>query len=572
MLAFACTLYLFGLGSAYAPTNGDEMVYIHIARLTGQSGHWLPLLSDIANLRNTKPPLLFWQGMVAGDWGQHWSLLSLRLPSAAYTFATAALLATLTRRMGASLRTALLAAVLYLTFFSTFRYCRVYLTSAPETFWFSLPMIWALWPARATQPPADRPSAMPGLWHIVGFGLAMGIGLAYKSFALVAPVAASLWCVLLLREPQWRWSYTLRATGAVTLCAMLALAFFSLWFVIDPDPSAVWKEFVIGENAGKMSGAQGYWHAALYGDYPMWTQLLAYPENAGLLAFPVFGLVWAAANALARGATFSRLSRQHWGLLAWLAVWLLIFAIPSQRSARYVIPAMPALAILLALHWQRIARPWFWLTLALCLPALVLLARISWVIAALDIGSGPTLVAALLAAASGLLTLPLAVLRPAWTREAALYACLAVYATFNLMVAPLDSDKAEYSEALQRQLQGASVAVPNGFTGQYERFAFILPGTRLSPYDAEGRNTGVLRPDLAAPQRLEFLLGSFDAVVWLQDSTGQTAPPCLPACTLLGSRWHVKSRHKDGEVNWGNLWYPQEWLLRREWLLQRPHS
>ena len=27
-------VYLFGLGGSYAPTNGDEMVYIHIARMT----------------------------------------------------------------------------------------------------------------------------------------------------------------------------------------------------------------------------------------------------------------------------------------------------------------------------------------------------------------------------------------------------------------------------------------------------------------------------------------------------------------------------------------------------------
>ncbi len=34
----ACVLvYLFGLGSAYAPTNGDEMVYIHIARMTAEA-------------------------------------------------------------------------------------------------------------------------------------------------------------------------------------------------------------------------------------------------------------------------------------------------------------------------------------------------------------------------------------------------------------------------------------------------------------------------------------------------------------------------------------------------------
>jgi 4-amino-4-deoxy-L-arabinose transferase-like glycosyltransferase len=143
MLAVA--LYLFGLGGAYAPTNGDEMVYIHIARMTAESGHWLPLQSEIAGMRNTKPPLLFWQAIAAGDWGHHWSLWALRLPSVVYTLLTTALLAFFTHRISASVRTACVAAALYLLFFSTFRYGRVYLTSAPETFWLSLPMWWLLW-------------------------------------------------------------------------------------------------------------------------------------------------------------------------------------------------------------------------------------------------------------------------------------------------------------------------------------------------------------------------------------------------------------------------------------------
>ena len=63
----AALTYLFGLGGAYAPTNGDEMVYIHIARMTAESGHWLPLQSEIIDTRNTKPPLLFWQAIAAGD-------------------------------------------------------------------------------------------------------------------------------------------------------------------------------------------------------------------------------------------------------------------------------------------------------------------------------------------------------------------------------------------------------------------------------------------------------------------------------------------------------------------------
>ena len=99
LIVFAAALYLFGLGGSYAPTNGDEMVYIHIARLTAATGHWLPLQSDIVNLRNTKPPFLFWQAMVAGDWGNHWTMFALRLPSVLYSFFTAGIIAALTTEL-----------------------------------------------------------------------------------------------------------------------------------------------------------------------------------------------------------------------------------------------------------------------------------------------------------------------------------------------------------------------------------------------------------------------------------------------------------------------------------------
>jgi len=98
LLLFAVGLYFFGLDSFYAPTNGDEMVYVHIARLTAESGHWLPLVSDLDHMRNTKPPMLYWQSIIASDWGRHGSLLVLRLPSVIYTLSTAAAVAGLSNR------------------------------------------------------------------------------------------------------------------------------------------------------------------------------------------------------------------------------------------------------------------------------------------------------------------------------------------------------------------------------------------------------------------------------------------------------------------------------------------
>jgi len=94
------------------------------------------------------------------------------------------------------LRTACVAAALYLLFFCTFRYGRVYLTSAPETFWLALPMWWVLWlRLRESTTGMGHPVRRhAGPLAYTMFGIAMGLGAAYKSFALVAPAAAALWC------------------------------------------------------------------------------------------------------------------------------------------------------------------------------------------------------------------------------------------------------------------------------------------------------------------------------------------------------------------------------------------
>jgi hypothetical protein len=70
-------------------------------------------------------------------------------------------------------------------------------------------------------------------------------------------------------------------------------------------------------------------------------------------------------------------------------------------------------------------------------------------------------------------------------------------------------------------------------------------------------------------QQLDALLATHDAVVWGQTTQAASAPACLPGCTVLGTRWILKSRHQRGEIRADNLWYPQQWLFKREWLLTR---
>ena len=576
VLGLALCVYVAGLGGQYAPSNGDELVYTHIARLTAASNHWLPLVSELDHMRNTKPPLLFWQAMVAGDWGRNWSLAALRTPSVIYTFLLAGAVGWTVHLITRNVRSACIAACVYLAFFCTFRFGRTYLTSAPETFWLSLPMFWLLWarlcPSSAVQ--------VGWLTHLA-WGLALGLGLAYKSFALIAPAGAALWCAQLISAPVLTWRVVAQTTLKMTLAATLALGIFALWFVLDPDPGAVWQEFVIGENAGKLSSTQGYWHIALAGGgFSIWAQSLAYVQNAGLLAFVVLGLMvlgvklgWQAwhdrqeRGSALNGSPDGQRSVHTLILLTWLAVWLIVFTLPSQRSARYVIPAMPAVAMLVALYWDRIGRGWFVSSLLVCGVLMGVLGRMAWAAHDIGIGSGAQLSLALLAMAAGFAMVLAGLIRPGWTRACTVAACLLVFSCFGLTTAPLNGAAGQYDATSSRQLQNARVAIPNGFNGQFERFQFLLPGNRFVPYDVEGR--GGTPAGGAGKDALHRLLSNHDAVIWLQETPSEQTPPCVPGCKILGERWEVKGRHQSGEITLSNLWYPQTWLFRREWLVQR---
>src|ERR1022692_2463978 len=107
----AVFVYFFGLDSQHIPKNGDEYVYEHITRLTADSGKLLPLQSQLDNMRNTKPPLLFWQGIVSTDSGRDWTLWNLRYPSVIYTLLTAAMLFMLGLKLSRRMETGFIAAL-----------------------------------------------------------------------------------------------------------------------------------------------------------------------------------------------------------------------------------------------------------------------------------------------------------------------------------------------------------------------------------------------------------------------------------------------------------------------------
>ena len=121
--------------------TATNIPYEHITRMTAASGHWLPLQSELPDMRNTKPPLLFWQGIASTNWGKRLDAVE---PAMAERDLHAAdgwpgVPARL-EVVGIDSKPGLIALLTFLAFFSTYRYGRPFLTDAPSVFWLFVPL------------------------------------------------------------------------------------------------------------------------------------------------------------------------------------------------------------------------------------------------------------------------------------------------------------------------------------------------------------------------------------------------------------------------------------------------
>jgi len=522
MLALAVFTYVFGLEGLHIPKNGDEFPYAHITRLTADSGHWLPLQSTLDNMRNTKPPMLFWQGILSTNWGHDWTLWQLRYPNVLYTFATALLVGVLGWKVSQrNILTGILAALVWLAFFSTYRFGRPFLTNAGEVFWLFMPFFMLLMGGR---------KSFESHWGVPCFiAISVGIGLLYKSFALLLPIGLGL-AFWYLRYRQYRIGEFLRRDLAkLILIALLSLAIFGLWFVFDPDPKSVWQEFVIGENAGKFDPhGPSYLAKMFWGDGSIWTLLPGYGINAGLLALVVFGVM---ALTLWRLLRHRDLSDDEKFLWWWVLILFLVFCFPSQRSSRYLLEAMPALAVLIALVWFRLSRWLLFATTLICTLVISAISYLAWLLQhdtaqPLYTPTEGVLVIIILA------VLMLALLIPRLLAWVTLPAVFASYLTLTGFISVFDGPMGRYKTETQWQLAGQTVWVPYNFNAAYEQYRFLLPGADIRGYRSDGNiPVHLLRqqyPVLIVQQPLD-------------------SPICTD-CKILGERLELKGRQTDEEI------------------------
>ena len=545
-LAVAVAAHLHGLGSLHLPSNGDELVYAQITRVTAASGRWLPLESEMDGMVNTKPPLLFWQGIVSTDWGRRWTLLSLRWPSVAWTFLTALLAGLLAwRANGRDIAAGCFAAAVYLALLSTYRYGRPFLTNPPETFWMFLcafVMVW--WRPRSFSSRFLFPTLV---------GAIAGLALLTKSFAQLLPIGVALtWWQL--RACGWHWrAFLARSVPGLAWTAILALGTFSLWFLLDPDPAAIWREFVVHENLGKLAGGRpSYLGALLWGRKCLWGYLLGFLLNGGLLAFPLAGTLIRGWQHRGEASEDERL------LWIWVMVFLVVFALPTERSSRYLLDAMPAMAVLMTLHWRRLLPQAFATTLVGSSVVVLVVAWLSLLLARQGDGAAgagspgpvsywpwwhwPILLAAIAPSVAALLDRRRL---PDCAVPAAAGAFLAVSSFLTAFDAPLGTFSRETIAAAADRV----VWAPGGFIATTELQRMLLPGARIRGYPAAASRPA---PGTAAPDDLVLVVRGLD----------EPAP-----AGSLGSRLELASRHTGRQLLEMATGHVREHLFCREWLV-----
>ena len=240
--------------------------------------------------------------------------------------------------------------------------------------------------------------------------------------------------------------------------------------------------------------------------------------------------------------------------LLWLFAlgYVFVFTFPAQRSPSYILAGTPALAVLLALAWDRLPLP----RLSVGFLAVFFAAGIVFVLradagAVLQDGFPPGLYAAL---AVGLALVAYGLSSVERARAALLPAVLLVYTTVNGLLAPFEGPAGRFDAATVEAVRGKSLVMPARFNCRYERYRFLLEDVELSGYDP--RDTARLE-ELLSAGRTVGLFTNYDA-------------PLPSDLEPYGNRLDLRTRQSNEEIRQIIVDGRLDLLVRREWIARRP--
>lgn len=324
LLCFAAALFLSDIW-AYKEFVRAESYFALGAKLMIEEGNWLtPHAPD--ELPLNKPPLTYWLiGISYKLFGVSYG--ASRLPSALTALATL----TLVYFLGIKLtdeRDALVAAAILGTSYLFMNFARMAMSDMLLTFFVSASLSSFIVVLTAS---ANKPN------RVVYFGyIALALGILTKGPVALALVVLPVAFELLISRRREDFK-KLQIVRGLALAVIIAAPYFLLVYL--RAGAAPLQFFFVGENlkrfSGQIYGASGrpiwYEFAALFSDFAPWSLLL--PLAAGV--------DWKARRERKPAAT-----RRF--LYLWLAAALVVFSLSSFKLDYYLLPIMPAVALIVA--------------------------------------------------------------------------------------------------------------------------------------------------------------------------------------------------------------------------------
>lgn len=327
-------LYLYKLGGAGFGIDPDEPRYASIGREMAQSGDWVtPHLNGEPWYE--KPPLLYWMTGAATRLGlrDEWAA---RLPVALLSLAFLIFFFSIVEREF-SARAAMLATAILGTSAGWIGYSFVAVTDLPMAVLFSAAMLIALFD---TRPRRGRPGGELPIAAGWIAGALLGLAILAKAF-LPAALFIPVW--LIARGKRL----------AIVAGAVLVAGPWHLWMWLKHG-HAFWNVYFWQQQAGRFNSA------TLHHAQPLWFYLAVLP--LGLFPWtPLFAL-------LARKKTYDDVRVSS--LAIWIALALAFLSVFSNKLPGYLMPLLPAVAIVLAVALEKAPGPQWWIAACVVLLAL----------------------------------------------------------------------------------------------------------------------------------------------------------------------------------------------------------
>ena len=333
-IPLAFILYLFRL-DAVGLIGPDEPRYASIGRAMARSGDWItPRLWGAPWFE--KPALLYWMTGAGFRLGLG-TELAPRLPVALLAVGFLAFYWWMVRREFGC-RAAWMAALILGTCGMWLGYSQVGVTDLPLTAAFSAAMLLTLpWIARG------EARLLPAASALMGFAV---LAKGFPPLVLAAPLVPVVWWIGRKRVRQESPSPALRDLFRVRVLApflVVAMPWYLLCYL--QNGRAFLMEFFWRQQVGRFTSGE------LQHGQPWWFYLRVFAA-----AF----LPWTPLLALAARRTAWG-DRRRLFLLAWVVFGLLFFSLAVNKLAGYVLPLLPAAALLAALGLEECADARTWL-------------------------------------------------------------------------------------------------------------------------------------------------------------------------------------------------------------------